>query len=85
MRGITVEGRSDIFSFGAVLYKMVSGRIPFEGATQSDVMAEILKTDPPPLDRAAPGVPPTMSRIVAHGMVRIGESKVSVVLPATRR
>ena len=64
VRGLNLDGRSDIFSLGAVLYEMVSGHAAFEGATQSDVVAEILKTDPKPLTN----VPPALGRIVSAAM-----------------
>jgi eukaryotic-like serine/threonine-protein kinase len=60
IRGGTVDARSDIFSFGLVLYRMLAGRPAFAGATQADVMSSILKDDPQPL----PDVPPALERIV---------------------
>src|ERR1017187_9932718 len=68
VRGVALDGRSDIFSFGAVLYEMVAGPPPFEGATQSDVVAEILKTDPRPLEQVAPAAPAGLGRISATAM-----------------
>ena len=47
-RGLEVDARSDIFSLGSVIYELITGRAAFEGKTSSDVIAEILKVDPPP-------------------------------------
>ncbi|MFY9552680.1 MAG: LpqB family beta-propeller domain-containing protein [Thermoanaerobaculia bacterium] len=49
VRGLSLDARSDIFSFGAVLYEMGSGHRPFRGATGADVMTAILKEEPPDL------------------------------------
>ena len=46
VRGLKVDHRSDIFAFGAVLYEMLSGKRPFHGESQIEVMHAILKTDP---------------------------------------
>src|SRR5262245_44581647 len=48
-RGQKVDRRADIFSLGVVLYEMLAGRRPFEGATVSDVIAALLTSEPPPL------------------------------------
>jgi Tol biopolymer transport system component/serine/threonine protein kinase len=62
VRGERVDWRSDIFSFGALLYRMVSGRDAFTGATAIETMNAILTADPAPL----PGVPPGVERIILH-------------------
>ena len=69
-RGLEVDGRTDIFSVGVVIYETVAGKAPFEGETDSDVVAELLKTEPPPLDQAAPGAPAELARIVAKAMCK---------------
>ena len=51
--GETVDGRSDLWSLGVVLYEMLARRAPFEGATPAKVVAEILRADPPPLRERA--------------------------------
>ncbi|MGH9842520.1 MAG: protein kinase domain-containing protein, partial [Blastocatellia bacterium] len=48
-RGQRVDHRTDIFSLGVMLYEMLAGRRPFEGATMSDVIAALLTAEPPPL------------------------------------
>jgi eukaryotic-like serine/threonine-protein kinase len=63
-RGLEVDERTDIWGLGVVLFEMVSGRTPFEGSTKTDVIASILKTEPLPLSRLAPGVPAELQRIV---------------------
>jgi Protein kinase domain len=54
MRGQRVDPRSDLFSFGAVLYEMLSGERAFPGTTTADTMAAILTKDPPPLSERIP-------------------------------
>jgi serine/threonine protein kinase/formylglycine-generating enzyme required for sulfatase activity len=63
-RGETLDPRSDLFSIGILLYEMVSGQRPFQGASSAAVAAAILMQEPPPLARFAPSVPPELERIV---------------------
>jgi serine/threonine protein kinase/Tol biopolymer transport system component len=78
-RGLGVDSRSDIFSLGAVIYEMIARRKPFEGDTPSDTLASILKTEPPPLARVAPGVPPELARIVTKALRKDREERYQVV------
>ena len=59
--GRHVDGRSDIFSFGAVIYEMVTGRKPFVGESSVAILAKILHDDPPPI---AGSVPPDLAKII---------------------
>ncbi len=78
-RGLGVDNRSDIFSLGAVIYEMIARRKPFEGDTPSDILASILKTEPPPLSRAVPGVPSELARIVTKALRKDREERYQVV------
>jgi serine/threonine protein kinase/Tol biopolymer transport system component len=64
VEGKEVDARSDIFSFGAVLYEMATGRRAFEGKTQASVAAAILERDPPPVSTRMPLSPPSFDRVV---------------------
>jgi serine/threonine protein kinase len=57
-RGAAVDARSDLFSFGAVLYEMLSGRRAFRGDTTADTISSILKEEPPDLSATGRDVPP---------------------------
>jgi serine/threonine-protein kinase len=74
-RGMTVDGRSDVWSLGVVLYEMIAGRPPFGGETKSDVISLILQKEPPPLARFAPGVPAEMDRIVMKALAKDTEER----------
>jgi serine/threonine-protein kinase len=69
-RGLAVDERSDIFSYGVVLYEMLSHRLPFSGLTSNDTMAQILYRDPPPLSQTSVGVPPLLERIVHRALAK---------------
>lgn len=64
-RGVEVDERSDIFSLGILIYEMLTGLIPFQGATSSDVIVSILDRDPARLSTVVPEIPLELERIVA--------------------
>jgi TolB-like protein/Flp pilus assembly protein TadD len=66
VRGLSVDHRSDIFSFGCVLYEMVTGRQAFSGATAADTMVAILTEEPPSPSGIYQAVPLPLSRVIAH-------------------
>jgi formylglycine-generating enzyme required for sulfatase activity/dienelactone hydrolase len=68
--GQPVDVRSDIFSFGAVLYEMITGRRAFPGDTTVTTLANILAHDPPPLASVRPDVRAELARLIARCLQR---------------
>ncbi|MFN2386886.1 MAG: protein kinase, partial [Thermoanaerobaculia bacterium] len=66
VRGLSVDHRSDIFSFGAILYEMLSGKKAFQKDTATDTMAAILRDEPPELSASGRNVLPALDLIVRH-------------------
>ena len=64
--GRKVDGRSDIFSFGSVLYEMVTGRRAFEGATKISTLSAILHKEPKAASEISPAVPMELEKIIAR-------------------
>src|SRR5450756_855944 len=66
VRGEAVDHRSDIFSFGAVLYEMLAGRQAFGRDTATESMTAILREEPPEIAASVSGSSPALQRIVQH-------------------
>jgi Tol biopolymer transport system component len=64
MEGNEADARSDVFSFGALLYEMLTGRRAFNGKTQASVIAAVLASEPPPISSLQPMTPPALDRLV---------------------
>jgi eukaryotic-like serine/threonine-protein kinase len=65
-----IDGRTDIFAFGAVVYEMITGKRAFEGKSQASVMAKILETEPPPISSIQPMTPLALDRIVKRCLAK---------------
>jgi Tol biopolymer transport system component len=75
VRGDPVDHRSDIFSFGAILYEMLSGRRAFKGDSSVETMNAILKEEPPELSLAEPKIPPAVDLVVRHCLEKNREER----------
>ncbi len=75
VRGGTVDHRSDLFSFGAILYEMLSGQRAFRGNSSADTISAILKEDPPELSATGREVSPALERTVRHCLEKNPEER----------
>ena len=64
LEGKEVDARADLFSFGAVLYEMLTGRKAFEGESQASLISAIMSTEPPPVSSLQSLSPPALDRVV---------------------
>ena len=67
-RGGKVDARSDVFSLGVVLYQMLTGGRPFQGASAVDMISSILRDTPPPVTEGREDLPPHLARILRRSL-----------------
>jgi eukaryotic-like serine/threonine-protein kinase len=75
VRGLAVDPRTDIFSFGAILYELLSGKKAFKRDTASDTMAAIMRDEPPELTQSGRNVSPALDHIVRHCLEKDRENR----------
>ena len=75
VEGKEVDTRSDIFSFGAVLYEMATGKCAFEGKSQISIASAILEKEPTPITAAQPLTPPALEHVVQTCLTKDPESR----------
>src|SRR6185369_14248304 len=77
LRGLPVDHRSDIFSFGAILYELLSGRKAFKKDTPSDTIAAVLREEPPELTQTGRNISPALDHVVRHCLEKDRENRFS--------
>jgi tetratricopeptide (TPR) repeat protein len=73
--GEPVDARTDVFSFGVLLYEMATGRPAFSGATAAQTLNAIVNQEPEPMERFRPDLPPRFSRLVAKALRKHPEER----------
>ncbi len=74
-RGVTLDGRSDLFSLGCVVYEMVAGRKAFRGESITALLFKIIAEEPPPIRQLAPSVPDAMAGIIARALAKAPDAR----------
>ncbi len=74
-RGKNTDARSDVFSFGIVLYEILTGKVPFAGETMTDVLSSIISSEPQPITSLAPHLPRELQRIVQKTLKKKREQR----------
>jgi len=75
VEGGTVDGRTDLYALGTVLYEMLAGQTPFGGGTIGSILARRLVNDPPSIRETNPAVPPKVDQVVLKALARDPEQR----------
>ena len=79
LQGEEVDARSDIFSFGIVLYEMLTGHLPFRGEQEAAMMYSIVNEEPEPLQHYVPDAPSELLHILDRGLEKDREERYQTV------
>ncbi len=74
-----VDGRSDIYSFGVILYEVLTGRLPFEADNFADLAAKVITSEPVPPRHIRPDIPEMLEQIVLRAMRKRREERPSTM------
>ena len=80
IRGEAADPRSDLFSFGIILYELAAGRRPFTGRTRSDLTASILRDSPQPLGAIRPDIPSDFERVVGSCLEKVSRNRTRTAM-----
>ena len=75
--GDAVDARSDVFSFGVILYEMLTGRLPFSGKTMSDVLRQLHFAEPPSVESLRADIPSSLRSVVTKALQKKPEDRFS--------
>src|SRR5205814_8883572 len=72
LRGKTLDARTDIYSLGLLVFEMLTGKLPFQGRTQQEMMIARLRNDPTPLRKIRPdlNLPESVERVINKALER---------------
>ena len=70
IEGHEIDARTDVFSFGVILFEMLSGRRPFEGGSRASLMAAIVGAEPPALSSLQPRIPASLERLILRCLAK---------------
>jgi serine/threonine-protein kinase len=79
VNGQKVDGRSDTFSLGVILYELLTGRKPFKGDTMPSLMFAIMKDEPPPPSTVDPNISPTWDEILKKALAKNRDERYPTV------
>jgi serine/threonine protein kinase len=71
----TIDGRTDVWAVGVVIFELLAGRRPFDAPSHNEVVVKIFTTDAPPIDSVAPEVPEDIAQVITRALARDREAR----------